>query len=256
VVTHRRGAAPSLSPIRNSASVASPSRQAQNSSAQAAANCGPLRLSGSSAEKACATAPFGNTTRRRPASYTGRPPAAGSAQRPRLITPDGPSTITSRTSCNVGPTSASRPPGPSASARSASQLAPASVFPAPRPPRNSQVDQSPTGPLCASRRTTGTPPSPSPSGEGGRAATGWEGPGDPPCSPSRRAARAACVIRTKSSVRPSAAARRPTSSARRADPSGSSGSKANPHAASDGGAGTIGGACTQRYTASGRSFLR
>ena len=52
-----------------------PAGQAQNSSAQAAWNCGPRRLSGSSAEKAWATAPLPNSSRRRLACHFGRWPA-------------------------------------------------------------------------------------------------------------------------------------------------------------------------------------
>ena len=55
-------------PIRTMASTSPPSRQAQNSSAQAAANCGPLSESGSSAENTNASAPPGNTSRRRDAA--------------------------------------------------------------------------------------------------------------------------------------------------------------------------------------------
>ena len=52
VVIASLGSAPSRSPNLRFASTASGRRQAQNSSAQAWWNCGPLRLSGSSAEKA------------------------------------------------------------------------------------------------------------------------------------------------------------------------------------------------------------
>ena len=43
-----------------------------SSSTQAASNCGPRRLSGSCAENTCAIAPFGQTSRRRVASHSGR----------------------------------------------------------------------------------------------------------------------------------------------------------------------------------------
>ena len=52
VVITKRGSSPSRSPKRSMASVSAGLGQAQNSSAQAKWNCGPRRLSGSSAEKA------------------------------------------------------------------------------------------------------------------------------------------------------------------------------------------------------------
>ncbi|MCY1310501.1 hypothetical protein D9M70_606970 [compost metagenome] len=52
VVIVSRGSAPSRRPNLRFDSVASMFLQAQNSSAQAAWNCGPRKLSGSSAEKA------------------------------------------------------------------------------------------------------------------------------------------------------------------------------------------------------------
>ena len=60
--------------------------------------------------------------------------------------PETPSTITSRASCSVSPTSAIGPSAaslPLASFRTHS--APARVLPAPRPPSRSQVVQSPSG---------------------------------------------------------------------------------------------------------------
>jgi len=68
VVITSRGSSPSLRPSRSMANTSLGRRQAQNSSHQAAWNCGPRRLSASSAEKAWAVAPFGHVSRRRPAS--------------------------------------------------------------------------------------------------------------------------------------------------------------------------------------------
>ena len=87
------------------------------SSHQAASNCGPRRLSGSSEENICATAPFAHNSRRR-AGLEARPLAARDRQ-----DAGRPSIITSRTSASVSPTSAIRPYLPSA--RTAQARAPA-----------------------------------------------------------------------------------------------------------------------------------
>src|SRR5262245_30464780 len=60
------------------------------------------------------------------------------------FSPLGPSIITSRTSCSVGPMRATRLT-PRRSTRSRTHSAPARVFPAPRPPIISHTRQSPSG---------------------------------------------------------------------------------------------------------------
>ena len=72
VVMTCRGRSPRRSPNCSMSKVASAWRHLASSSHQAAANCGPRRLSGSSAENACATAPFGHSSRRREGIQTGR----------------------------------------------------------------------------------------------------------------------------------------------------------------------------------------
>ena len=101
VVMTCRGRSPRRSPNCSMSKVASAWRHLASSSHQAAANCGPRRLSGSSAENTCATAPFGHSSRRRDGIQCGRSPCRCTASRP-----DTPSTITSRTSCSVSPISA------------------------------------------------------------------------------------------------------------------------------------------------------
>ncbi|HYD88709.1 MAG TPA: hypothetical protein VEA80_14640 [Vitreimonas sp.] len=68
VVTTSCGASPMRRPMRRIASVSLGRGQMQNSSAHAASNCGPRRRSGSSAENAYATEPFGQVSRRREGS--------------------------------------------------------------------------------------------------------------------------------------------------------------------------------------------
>ena len=65
VVAMTRGASPSLNPICSVSHTACPRSQAATSSHQATSNCGPRRLSGSSAEKTCASAPLSKLNRRR-----------------------------------------------------------------------------------------------------------------------------------------------------------------------------------------------
>ena len=110
----------------------SASRHLAISSHQAAWNCGPRKLSGSSAENASATLPLRHSSRRRLGIHSGRAPRGCTAS-----SPETPSIITSRTSCSLPPTSAMRCLGEAASARTHS--APARVLPAPRPPMMSQV---------------------------------------------------------------------------------------------------------------------
>ena len=74
-------------------STVSPFFQTQNSSHQAAWNCGPRKPSRLSAEKAKACAPFGQTSRPRELSNTGRCSFGAMASKP-----DSPSIITLRTS--------------------------------------------------------------------------------------------------------------------------------------------------------------
>ena len=124
---------------------ASPFFHLASSSHQAQSNCGPRSDSGSLAEKSCATAPFGQTSRLRLACHSGR--RSGGVEG---MMPDVPNTMTSRAWSIVSPTRATRElvpgsPGlpPSTCARIHS--APARVLPAPRPPRMTQVVQSPSG---------------------------------------------------------------------------------------------------------------
>jgi hypothetical protein len=72
VVISWRGRRPSLSPNCSMSKQASMFFHFANSSSQAASNCGPRRLSGSSEENICATAPLSHTSRRRVASKRGR----------------------------------------------------------------------------------------------------------------------------------------------------------------------------------------
>ena len=124
---------------------ASSLRHLPSSSHQAQSNCGPRKLSGSLAEKVCASAPFGHTSRRRLACHSGR---RSGGEQARI--PDGPNTITSRACASVSPTRATREqspasPGPPPSTCARTHSAPARVLPAPRPPRTTQVVQSPSG---------------------------------------------------------------------------------------------------------------
>jgi hypothetical protein len=136
VVMTCRGRSPNRSPNCNISNAASAWRHFASSSAQAAWNCGPRRLSGSSAENVSATTPLGHSTRRREGIHCGR-----SSRRCTASSPETPSTITSRVSCSVSPTSAMRL-AVFASASPLTHSAPARVFPAQRPPRMSQVRQS------------------------------------------------------------------------------------------------------------------
>jgi hypothetical protein len=157
VVTINRGRSPSRSACCRMASVSSGRVQKHNSSHQAASNCGPRRLSGSSAEKQNACAPFAHTRRLRLAWYAGR--TCGSARRP-----DSPSIITSRASWKVGAISAMRFARPYR-ASALTHSAPARVLPAPRPPRNTQARHSPAGASCSARPQNSQSRSNSPSGD-------------------------------------------------------------------------------------------
>ncbi len=144
VVTTCLGCRPSRSPNCSMSQVSCGRRHLQSSSHQAALNCGPRKDSGSSAEKSCAIAPFGQVTCRRDGSKHGRSSAGCTARRPET-----PSTITLRASAKFSATKAMRassPPGSLTSWRTHS--APARVFPAPRPPNRIQLVQAP--PPCAS----------------------------------------------------------------------------------------------------------
>ena len=91
VVTTCLGFSPILSANCNMSQASSARFHLANSSTQAASNCGPRRLSGSCAEKTCATAPLGQTNRLRPASHSGRRSGGEQAKIPL-----SPNTITSR----------------------------------------------------------------------------------------------------------------------------------------------------------------
>jgi hypothetical protein len=137
VVTTTRGSVPSRSP-NISMSQASGYRHEAISSHHAASCCGPRNLSGSSAEYVVATAPFGHVRRRFDGSYRGRSQSGEMAMMPL-----SPSTMTSRTSAAVGPTSAIRFLPLAISWRTHS--APVRVLPKPRPASRSHVRQSPRG---------------------------------------------------------------------------------------------------------------
>ena len=81
-------------------------RHLASSSHQAASNCGPRKLSGSSAEKAARSAPFGQSSRRG-GLHCGRSAAGATAS-----SPDTPSIITSRTSAMVSPIERDAPDAP------------------------------------------------------------------------------------------------------------------------------------------------
>jgi hypothetical protein len=72
VVISWRGLVPSLSANCSMSQVSLACRHLPSSSHQARSNCGPRRLSGSSDENICATAPEGQTSLRRVASNAGR----------------------------------------------------------------------------------------------------------------------------------------------------------------------------------------
>ena len=72
VVITCRGCSPRRSANCSTSNAASACRHLASSSIQAASNCGPRRLSGSSAENACATAPLLHSTRRRDGIQVGR----------------------------------------------------------------------------------------------------------------------------------------------------------------------------------------
>ena len=93
VVTMTRGHSPRRSPNCSMSQTSCAWRHLAISSHHAASNCGPRRLSGSSAEKTCAMAPLRQTRRRRVASHCGRSHLPCAAR-----TPETPSTITSRAS--------------------------------------------------------------------------------------------------------------------------------------------------------------
>ena len=147
VVISCRGRSPSRRPNCSMSQVSCPYFHFASSSHQAKWNCGPRKLSGSSEEKICAIAPFGQTSRRRDASKLGR------NRRAIRQMPDTPSIITSRASPSVSATSAIRnsPARACPVASPCTHSAPARVLPEPRPPKISQLRQSPSG-ACCSRR--------------------------------------------------------------------------------------------------------
>lgn len=153
VVTTSRGCLPRRRPNCSMSHVSSPWRHLHSSSAQAAANCGPRRASGSSAENTIATAPFGHSSRRRVGIHCGRSLRGWIASRPET-----PSTMTSRTSAIVSPTRAMGETGSAPSRPSACALthsAPVRVLPAPRPPRTSHTVHSPGGASWSGRAKKG-----------------------------------------------------------------------------------------------------
>jgi hypothetical protein len=94
VVISCRGWLPSCIPNYSMSNVASAYRHFTISSDQTQENCGTRKPPGSSAENACATAPFFHSSRLRDRSQTGRSCCACTASRPETA-----STVTSRTSC-------------------------------------------------------------------------------------------------------------------------------------------------------------
>ncbi len=91
VVTTIRGRVPSRSANCSWSQASSPFVHLPSSSHQAASNCGPRSASGSRAEKICAVAPFGQTSRLRVACHSGRRSGGEQARMPLE-----PKTITSR----------------------------------------------------------------------------------------------------------------------------------------------------------------
>ena len=151
VVITCRGRSPRRSPNCSMSKVASAWRHLASSSAQAAANCGPRRLSGSSAENTCATAPFGHSSRRRDGIHAGRSPRAmhgeqaGDALDHHLAhVVLGLADQRDRRACPLGG-------GKRRDARAMPRThsAPARVLPAPRPPSISQVVQAVCRPRAA-----------------------------------------------------------------------------------------------------------
>src|SRR5690606_4515302 len=135
------GRRPSLSPNWSMSKHASASFHFATSSHHAASNCGPRKLSGSSEEKTCATAPLSHTSRLRLGSKRGRLP------RETARMPEGPSIITSRTSPRVSPTRAMRPylyaaKGGKPRTNAFTHSAPSRVLPEPRPLITSQISRS------------------------------------------------------------------------------------------------------------------
>ena len=81
-MTSVRGHGPSRKPNCRLSHVSCARRHLPSSSHQAAANCGPRRLSGSSAENTCATVPLGQISRRREDCQLGRSWRVPHAQKP------------------------------------------------------------------------------------------------------------------------------------------------------------------------------
>lgn len=118
VVTQTCGLSPSRNANCNWSQVSCAFFHLASSSTQAASNWGPRKPSGSCAVCTVATAPFGQTSRLRPASHSGR---RSSGEQARM--PLSPKIITSRTCSMVSPTSATR------------RQRPASIYRAPPPGR-------------------------------------------------------------------------------------------------------------------------
>src|SRR6185312_3769546 len=123
---------------------ASASGHLATSSAQAAANCGPRKRSGSEADSTVASAPLGQMSRL-PVSRGASP---GGCSRSRPLSP---STMMAIASLIVSPTSAMGDTGWGPVANARIHSAPARVLPEPRPPMTSQVTQSPGGGNCSGR---------------------------------------------------------------------------------------------------------
>src|SRR6185312_16083057 len=158
------GCSPSRKPNCSMSKQASAFFHLPSSSNQAASNCGPRRLSGSSDEYICATAPLLHTSRRRLASKRGL------SCREIVTMPDGPSIITSRTSPSVSPIRAIcrclfLAKGENPRTRLFTHSAPRRVFPAPRPPTTSQVAGDEFSKYCSMRAFSSHSPAmlPSPS---------------------------------------------------------------------------------------------
>ena len=150
VVSIMRGSSPSRMVISAMSNAVCGWRHLANSSPQTPSNWWPRRASGSSADSNMAVAPLGHVSR----FFERRNLVSGATSRK----PDSPSTITARASRKVAPISPTRFMRPDRTP-SATHSAPARVLPAPRPPRNSQMRQSPGGGRWATRAQKSHPPS-------------------------------------------------------------------------------------------------
>ncbi len=149
VVIAMRGSVPMRRLMSAMSSASCGSAHLANSSAQIASNWWPRMPSGSSALSTVAMAPFGQAMRRSDGSKC----AAVLTD----FNPEMPSIMTARASLYVAPMRPMRCMAP-LSTPSAIHSAPLRVFPAPRPPRNSQIRQSPCGAICSGRARTSQSP--------------------------------------------------------------------------------------------------